>query len=65
MYYEDCTIKRFDTVVVTRKELDSVIVWNERLHANNKKRLHKLKPENVRKPPEKEDEESKQQQEQQ
>ena len=61
MYEKYETLKKLDSVLITRKEFDNVIVWNERLHVSQKTKLRKLKPENVKKPPEKEDEESKQQ----
>jgi hypothetical protein len=60
MYSKYETLKKLDSVLVTRKEFDNVIVWNERLFEGQTKKLKKLKPENVKKPPEKEDEESKQ-----
>ena len=59
MYRKFETLKKFDSVLITRKEFDSVIVWNERLYANQTKKLKKLKPENVKKPPEKIEEENK------
>lgn len=54
-------LKRLDQVLVTRKEVDSVIVWNERLYPSQRKNLKKLKPKNERKLPEadKEDDEKK------
>lgn len=59
MYRKYETLKKFDSVLITRKEFDNVIVWNERLFANQTKKLKKLKPENVKKPPEKVEEENK------
>jgi len=46
-------LKRMDSVLVTKKEMDNVIVWNQRLNVSNVTKLRKLKPENVKKPPEK------------
>jgi hypothetical protein len=35
MLYEKYeSLKKLDTVVITRKEFDNVIVWNERLNKN-------------------------------
>jgi hypothetical protein len=48
MYEKYETLKKLDSVVITRKEFDAVIVWNERLFANRRKNLKKLKPENVK-----------------
>ena len=53
------TLKKLDSVVITRKEFDGVIVWNEMLFANQTKKLKKLKPENAKRPPEKVEEENK------
>ncbi len=64
MYSKYETLKKFDSVVITRKEFDNVIVWNERLFGKQTKKLKKLVPENVKKPPEKIEEESKTQQQQ-
>ena len=60
MYEQYETLKKLDSVYVTRKEFDNVIVWNERIHSSDRLNLRRLKPENVKKPPEKEEEESKQ-----
>lgn len=59
MYEKHETLKKLDSVLITRKEFDTVIVWNERLYASQKNKLRKLKPENVKAPPEKEEEENK------
>lgn len=58
MYEKYENLKKLDSVLITRKEFDNVIVWNERLHAKQKTKLKKLKPENVKKPPEKIDEDA-------
>ena len=55
------TLKKLDSVLVTRKEFDNVIVWNERLYASKRSKLKKLKPDNIKAPPKIEEEESKQQ----
>lgn len=34
MYRKYETLKKLDSVLITRKEFDGVIVWNERLFAN-------------------------------
>ena len=52
--------KKLDSVVVTRKERDNVRVYNERLHADKKRRLGKLKPENIKEPPPIQEEDTKQ-----
>lgn len=61
MYEQFETLKKLDSVLVTRKEFDTVLVWNERLYANRKNKLKKLKPdnENFKRPPEIEEEDGK------
>ena len=54
-HYE--TLKKMDTVLITNKEMDNIIVWNEYINAKKAGKLKKLVPENIKKPPEKEDEE--------
>ena len=61
MLYEKSSLKKLDSVLITRKEFDTVIVWNERLYKSRKNKLKKLVPENVKQPPKKEEEEGKQQ----
>lgn len=65
MYEKYETLKKLDSVLITRKEFDNVIVWNERLFANQRKKLKKLVPENIKDVPKKEEEENKQNQNQQ
>ena len=49
MYEKHETLKKLDNVLVTRKEFDTVIVWNERLFESQKQKgLRKLKPENIK-----------------
>lgn len=36
MYEKYETLKKLDSVLITRKEFDNVIVWNERLYATKK-----------------------------
>ena len=48
------TLKKFDTVLITKKERDSVIVWNTRL---SKAKLSSLKVDNVVVPYPKDDDE--------
>lgn len=59
MYEKFETLKKLDSVLITRKEFDGVIVWNERLFASQKNKLKRLKPENPKAPPEKKEDESK------
>ena len=42
MYTKFETLKKLDSVLITRKEFDSVIVWNERLYASKKNKLRRL-----------------------
>ena len=58
MYSKYETLKRFDTVVISRKEFDNVLVWNERLFACMQKKLKRLKPAQAKKPPVKEEDEN-------
>jgi hypothetical protein len=53
MYEKYETLKKLDSVLVTRKEFDGVIVWNERLYASQRKKFKKMKLENVKSPPKK------------
>ena len=59
MYSKYETLKKLDSVLITRKEFDSVIVWNERLFAKQRSKLRRLQPENVKLPPEKKEDETK------
>ena len=45
-------LRRLDQVLVTNREYDSVLVWQERLYPNNFKKLKKLQPANYKPPPE-------------
>ena len=38
------TLRKLDTVIITKTEFDKVIVWNERLMVREQKNLRKLKP---------------------
>jgi hypothetical protein len=60
MYEKYETLKKLDSVLITRKEFDNVYVWNNRLYETRKKKLKKLKPENIKPVPKKEEEENKQ-----
>jgi ribosomal protein S24E len=60
MYEKHETLKKFDNVLITRKEFDNVIVWNERLFVSKKEKLKRLKPANVKEVPKKQEEENKQ-----
>jgi hypothetical protein len=59
MYEKHETLKKFDNVLITRKEFDNVIVWNERLFATQKTKLRKLKVSNPKIVPKKQEEEGK------
>jgi hypothetical protein len=53
MYEKHETLKKFDNVLITRKEFDNVIVWNERLFQSKREKLKRLKPANVKEVPKK------------
>jgi hypothetical protein len=55
MYEKHETLKKLDNVVITRKEFDNVIVWNERLYETKRQKLKRLKPENVKPVPKKQE----------
>jgi hypothetical protein len=59
MYEKYEALKKLDSVLITRKEFDNVIVWNERLFATRRTKLRKIVVENAKKPPEKKEEETK------
>jgi len=52
------TLRKFDTVIITRTEFDNVLVWNERLYAGMQNKLRRLKPAEPKKPPAKEEDEN-------
>ena len=52
------TLRKLDTVIITKTEFDKVIVWNERLMVREQKNLRKLKPADALKPPQKEEDEN-------
>ena len=55
------TLRKLDTVIISKVEFDNVLVWNESLHPNmlsEGKTLRKLRPENAKKPPAKEEDEN-------
>uniref|UniRef100_A0A7S3FUK3 Leucine-rich repeat-containing protein 51 n=1 Tax=Strombidium rassoulzadegani TaxID=1082188 RepID=A0A7S3FUK3_9SPIT len=54
MYQRYETLKRLDTVLITKMEFDNVIVWNKHLNAKIVKRLRKLRPSKPKQPPAKE-----------
>lgn len=60
MYEKHETLKKLDNVVVTRKEFDGVIVWNERLFVTKRQKLRRLVPENIKEVPKKQEDENKQ-----
>ena len=43
MYEKSETLRRFDQVLITKREFDNVIVWNEYIHAQDTKKLNKQK----------------------
>ena len=45
-------LRRLDQVLVTNREYDNVLVWQERLFSGNFKRLRKMVPTNAKPPPE-------------
>lgn len=45
-------LRRLDQVLVTNREYDNVLVWQERLFCNNFKKLKKMVPQNPKLPPE-------------
>ncbi len=51
MYLSNDTLKKLDQVVVTAKEFDACIVWNEALMKNGSSKLKKLVPKNIKKVP--------------
>jgi hypothetical protein len=59
MYEKYETLKKMDNVLITKKEFDNVIVWNERLFASKRQSLRRLKPENIKPVPKKQEEEGK------
>lgn len=57
IFESNTQLKKFDTVLVTRKERDNVVVWNTRLNKNKRMNLTKLKKKNPTLPPAKQEEE--------
>ena len=61
MFSQYETLRKLDSVIISRTEFDNVLVWNERLFASmhaKPGRLRKLRPENPKNPPPKEEEEN-------
>ena len=56
MYTNYETLKRLDTVVISKGEFDNVMVWNQELYP--KPTLRSLRPDNPKKPPAKEEDEN-------
>lgn len=48
MYEQSEQLRKLDQVYVTKKEFDDVLVWNERLHKSDRRRLKKLEIKNKR-----------------
>lgn len=59
MFKQYESLKKLDSVIVSKNEFDNVLVWNERLFAKQTNKLKKLRPKDPKAPPEKEDEDSK------
>ena len=59
MYEKYETLKKLDSVLITRKEFDCVIVWNERLFASKRQKLKKIRVDNAKRPPEKKEDDTK------
>ena len=56
MYSKFETLKKLDSVIITKLEFDNVIVWND--NGGNSKRLRKLRIDNPKQPPAKEEDEN-------
>lgn len=54
IYSRNQSLRKLDSVVVTRKEQEDCFVWNEYLHAR-KTQLPKLEESKIKKPPQKEE----------
>jgi Leucine-rich repeat (LRR) protein len=46
MYEKHETLKKLDNVLITRKEFDNILVWNERLFEKKKGNLKRMAPKN-------------------
>lgn len=57
LYEKHESLKKLDNVLITGKEFDNVIVWNERLFATKRTKLRRLVPQNVKQVPKKQEEE--------
>lgn len=51
------SLRKMDSVIVTRKERDGIYVWNQRLYKGLSMKLRKLDVEKPAKPPKEEEEE--------
>ena len=51
MYEKFQTLKKFDTVLITKKERDSVVVWNTRLNSKKRANIEKLRKKDPTLPP--------------
>jgi hypothetical protein len=58
MFQKHETLKKLDTVSISKQEFENVLVWNERLMKTMTGKLKKLMPKNAKKPPAKEEEET-------
>jgi len=59
MFRQFETLKKLDSVIISKNEFDNVLVWNERLFAGMQQKLRKLRPKDPKGPPEKDDEDQK------
>lgn len=51
MYARNENLRKLDQVIITNREFDRVLVWNERINKRASKRLKALEPEVPRQPP--------------
>jgi len=51
MYHRNENLRKLDQVIITNREFDRVLVWNERINKRASKRLKALEPEVKRLPP--------------
>jgi hypothetical protein len=61
MFSQYETLRKLDTVIISKTEFDNVLVWNERLFASmhaKPGRLRKLRPKNPKPVPAKEEDEA-------
>ena len=59
MYEKYYSLKKFDTVLITKKERDAVVVWNTRLNPSKRANIEKLKKKDPTLPPAKQEDDGK------